>query len=463
MKQRTTSDKSPPTVPTLVRVAGALTLMVWAGCTGPAPESEAANETGINPVALLEWNEAVLAAAEEEDGFLTLKGLRTVTMMHVAIWDVLAENDPDLESFVQPTMDETTTLETQGPGTPSLAAHRAAYEVAVASFPDRSEAFEALYARLAGRPLETVAPTAEDRLGSSIARTVLAHRADDGWDGDAEYTWHPMGPGVYAEFDEHSGTPKGFVFGAGWAKARPFVMPSPDHFRAPPPPEIDSDAYTTAFDEVKALGADQSSLRTEDQAHLAMWWKDFAENSHNRLARQLVVEHDLDGIRASLLLARLNVAIYDAYVGVFDNKFHYNHWRPYTAIRWAQHDGNPATVANPEWTNLHDHTYAFPSYPSAHGTACSAAMTVLGNTFGEETQFTMTTATVDRAGPFSGKLNMDPPTRRFRSFREAAEECGLSRLYLGIHFRYDSEEGVELGRRIGRYVLDHTPSLPTSR
>ena len=71
------------------------------------------------------------------------------------------------------------------------------------------------------------------------------------------------------------------------------------------------------------------------------------------------------------------MSIFDAYVDVFDNKFHYNHWRPYTAIRWAANDGNPDTEPDPEWTNTHRHTYAFPSYPSAHGTACAAAMTVL--------------------------------------------------------------------------------------
>ena len=69
----------------------------------------------------------------------------------------------------------------------------------------------------------------------------------------------------------------------------------------------------------------------------------------------------------------------DGYIGSFDAKFHYNHWRPYTAIRWAAHDGNPRTEPDPNWNNLHRHTYAFPSYPSAHGTACAAAMTVMGH------------------------------------------------------------------------------------
>lgn len=185
-----------------------------------------------------------------------------------------------------------------------------------------------------------------------------------------------------------------------------------------------------------------------------MWWKDFVENSHNRLARRLVDDEGLGLWAASRMFALLEMSIYDAYVSVFDNKFFYNHWRPYTAIRWASQDGNPDTNEDPEWTNLHRHTYAFPSYPSAHGTACAAAMSVLADTFGDDRPVTMRTEMVDRAGPLSEKIRMEPAERRFESFSAAAEECSLSRVYLGIHFRYDSEAGTELGRRIGARTVN---------
>ena len=187
-----------------------------------------------------------------------------------------------------------------------------------------------------------------------------------------------------------------------------------------------------------------------------MWWKDFAENSHNRLARSLVTDEQTDLWESARLFALLNVSIMDAYISVFDNKFFYNHWRPYTAIHWAEHDGNPATAAEPDWNNTHRHTYAFPSYPSAHGTACAAAMTVFADTFGDDRYFRMSTPQVAAAGPMSEKISMKPPTRSFDSFSGAARECALSRVYLGIHFRYDSTEGVRLGRRIGDYVTRST-------
>ena len=297
--------------------------------------------------------------------------------------------------------------------------------------------------------------TAGVSLGEASAFAILRSRSDDGWNTTPEYQWHPMGPGVYAEFNEHSGTPQGFIFGTGWGKAKGFALDASNQFRVPPPPRIDSEDYTQAFNEVKDLGRFQSINRTADQTHMALWWKDFAESSHNRLARDLIVREKLSLHRATRLLALVNMSIFDAYVSVFENKFHYNHWRPYTAIRWAANDGNPDTQAEETWTNTHRHTYAFPSYPSAHGTACAAAMSAFAEVFGDEYAFTMTTSKVDLAGPFSGKIEMQPATRKFASFSDAAMECSLSRLYLGIHFRYDSLAGYALGQQIGKQVIEN--------
>jgi membrane-associated phospholipid phosphatase len=230
------------------------------------------------------------------------------------------------------------------------------------------------------------------------------------------------------------------------------ALTSASQFRVPPPPAIDSDAYTLAYNEVKEFGAYDSRVRTADQTHQALWWKDFAENSHNRLARQIVAD-DATGLwAAARMFALLNMSIMDGYIASFDSKFAYNHWRPYTAIRWAANDGNPRTQPDPEWNNTHRHTYPFPSYPSAHGTVCAAAATVLADTFGAR-KFTMQTREVDSAGPGSPKLTMQPATRSFDDFQSAAMECALSRIWLGIHFRYDSLAGNKLGSDVGRYVV----------
>ena len=395
----------------------------------------------------IEWNETVAAVAEAEDGFLTLKGLRTLTMMHIAMHDALSAINGRYETYAF-----------DGPvseASPISAATQAAFAIAADQYPDQRDRFE----ELRDRWLHEIADKKQLRNGISLgdvaASAILTGRQGDGWDQEAEYRWHPMAPGVYAEFQEHSGTPQGFVFGAGWAKARGFALESPAQFRAPPPPEISSDAYTRAFDEVKEVGRFQSMRRTPDQTHIALWWKEFVENSHNRLARELIAKEDLPLQQAVRLLALLNMGVFDGYVSSFDNKFHYNHWRPYTAIRWADKDGNPNTKPEMTWTNTHRHTYAFPSYPSAHGTACAAAMAAFADVFGDDYSFRMRIPMVDIAGPFSGKIEMHPPTRDFQTFSEAAMQCGLSRVYLGIHFRYDSVEGVRLGEAVGRNVVEN--------
>lgn len=439
-----------------MRAASAAVPVLAAGlaaCAGAEIDEARASASVVPADVVVAWNERVLAVAEAEDGFLTLKGVRTAAMMHLAVHDALAAIEPRYAPYTPYARSGA-----RADADPVAAANEAAYAVAVSQYPDQAEAFAAERSRWrpgvfgdarGSGPGEEAAR----RLGERAAAAVLEARRGDGWDADPPYDWRPPAPGAYAEFREHSGTPEGFVFGVGWARARPFMLDAPDQFRSPPPPDIGSDAYARAFDEVKALGARRSAVRTPDQTHQAMWWKEFVESSHNRLARELVVADGLDLPAAARLFALLNMSVFDGYVATFDNKFFYNHWRPYTAIRRASSDGNPATEEDPDWTNLHDHTYAFPSYPSAHGTVCAAAMTVLGSVFGEDRPFEMTIPEVDAAGPFSGRVAMDPATRSFESFDRAAEECGLSRLYLGIHFRYDSEAGVELGRRVGELAV----------
>jgi len=429
-------------------VAGALTLLLC-GCTAnpPATTSGRPSAADHDTTVVTTWNDAVLAVAEEEDGFLTLKGVRTAAIMHVAMHDAINAIDRRYRPYGE--------AGTASDADPLAAIAQAGFEIAVNQYPDAQERF----GKELGRLLDAVpAGSARDkgvRLGAAAATAILDRREDDHWNSQPEYQWHPMGPGVYAEFSEHSGTPDGFIFGAGWAIASPFMLEGPDHFRSPPPPPIDSEAYALAFDEVKELGRFESISRTADQTHLAMWWKDFVEKSHNRLARALVADSELDLWQATRLFALLNMSIYDAYVSSFDNKYLYNHWRPYTAIRWASNDGNPATAEDADWNNTHGHTYPFPTYPSAHGTVCAAAMTILADSFGDDHAFTMATSEVSSAGPFSPKIAMEPPTRSFDSFSSAAMECAMSRVYLGIHFSYDSVAGNELGTQVGRFAVSN--------
>ena len=401
----------------------------------------------VHPRVAAQWNETLLEIAESEDGFLTLKGIRTTAMMHIAMHDAFNAIRHNYGSYAYHGQETA--------GSPEAAVAEAAFRVAISQYPEQLARLGQLRAQSAGGDSSDPGIRSGMAVGRAAAQAILKRREGDGWNAEAEYRWHPMAPGVYAEFHEHSGTPLGFIFGASWAQTKGFALQSPDQFRAPPPPAIGGSDYTRAYNEVKEIGRFQSMERTPDQTHLALWWKDFAENSLNRLARDLVLKENLPLAETLRLFALVNMSIFDSYVSSFDNKFFYNHWRPYTAIRWAANDGNPDTQAEVTWTNTHRHTYAFPSYPSAHGMACAAALTAIAEVFGENYAFVMRNPMVDIAGPSSGKIEMHPPTRRFDTFADAATECGLSRVFLGIHFRYDSVEGVKLGRIVGENVITH--------
>jgi hypothetical protein len=390
------------------------------------------------------WNRRLVTIAVAEDQLLTLKGARTLSMMHLAIHDALNAILPIYSAYAytarSPDAD------------PIAAAAQAAHDLVAHEYPKVTAELSAELAAWLDAIPAGQRKRAGQAVGAAAAAALLRIRQGDAWDAEGEYQLQPPAPGVYATFPEHSGTPPGFVFGSAWGRARPFFLQQADQFRPPPPPSIDSPAYAAAFDEVKRLGRFDSTVRTAEQTHAALWWKDFVENSMNRLAAELVQRKEVNLWRSARLFALVNASIFDGYVSSFEGKFSYNHWRPYTAIRAAADDGNPSTTADPEWDNTHHHTYPFPTYPSAHATVCAAALRHLADAFGDAERFEMTTPEVHEAGPLSPVRRMEPATRDFATFSAAASECAASRVYLGIHFRYDSDAGNQLGTHIASYA-----------
>jgi hypothetical protein len=215
-------------------------------------------------------------------------------------------------------------------------------------------------------------------LGQAAAAAVLAHREGDGWDVPGAYEFEP-GPGRYQTTPPWAG----FVAQPGFRFARPFVLSNPREFRPPPPPPLRSTAYARAVREVQEYGAADSTRRTDDQTGYAVWWMEFAEGSVNRLARQLAADRNVDLWRAARLFAQVGTTLYDTYVATWDSKYEYNHWRPYTAIRAADADGNPRTTSDATWEPLRP-TPPFPEYVSAHAAACGASFSVLEHALGTD-------------------------------------------------------------------------------
>ncbi len=390
---------------------------------------EGANAAPANEGALVAaWNEIAYEIAFAEDSFLTFKGQRAFSMMHLAMHDALNAIEPRYTRYAC-TAGRTA-------ADPAAAATQAAYEVLVSLYPDRKSTLDSTLARWMDPIPAGVRKTRAVELGRTCASAILSLREGDGWDFAGTYAFSDA-PGRYRT----TGTWDGFMFQPGFRYARPFALASPDQFRPPPPPEVTSAGYAEAYAEVKAQGSATSTARTDDQTGYAVWWMEFAEGSVNRLARELVVERSTDLWTAARLFAYLNVALYDGYIAVWDSKYEYDHWRPVTAIRAAEADGNPDTAPDPDWEPLRP-TPPFQDYASAHAAACAASLGVLAHEFGDELRYSMNSITAPD----------DMPERSFTSFSEAAEECADSRIQLGWHFRYAADEGLALGRRVQNHI-----------
>jgi hypothetical protein len=252
-------------------------------------------------------------------------------------------------------------------------------------------------------------------------------------------------PGATLEAGRYQSVPPfDFVFRPAIADAKPFGIEDGASFRAGPPPELASSQYAAAYDEVKAYGATTGSSRSEDQSHEARWWYEFSEMGWNRIANQLARQRDVELYPAARMFALVNIGMADAYVAVWNAKRHYDSWRPYTAIRAGDADGNATTEPDGAWEPFCV-TPPVWEYPSAHAMQSAAAAEMLASALGSDSlSFTATSTT---APP-------ERPERSFTSFHGAAAEAADSRVMCGIHFRFATDAGLEQGRALARSILE---------
>jgi hypothetical protein len=278
---------------------------------------------------------------------------------------------------------------------------------------------------------------------------MLTLRKDDGAGRDAPYTpgvgpgrWQPHPNPVPANPSiANPDLARGYLPSVlpGWGNVTPFTLLSPSHFWLPGPPALESAAYARDFNEVKRLGGKVSTARTEDQTQIARFW--FAgPGSWNTIARTVLAARGADARDSARVLALMNMAMADAYIAGFKIRYVYDLWRPITAIREGDNDGNDATAGDSTWDS-HQNTPAVSEYPSTQSTFSAAAAVVLASALGDQTSFSFTSGK-----PFEGI------TRSFTSFSQAARESADSRVYAGIHFPSACEDGLALGRRIGQRV-----------
>jgi PAP2 superfamily len=303
-------------------------------------------------------------------------------------------------------------------------------------------------AALAGLP-EGAPKTQGMVIGHAAAAVILALRVADGSDTLLVDPDYPQGtdPGEY-RFTPGSD----FAFAPGWGNVTPFVLRDSAQFRPEPPYAVTSDAYTADFNEIKSLGARVGSTRTAEQTEIAHFWWESSLAQWNRIARAVSAAAGLNLWEKARLFGLLNMAMADGYIGSWETKYHYNYWRPVTAIQLAETDGNPDTIADPAWEPLRT-TPAIPDYDSGHAVEGGAAAQVLQRVFDTD-QVSFTACSLSLPRPRHQCGGAQEVRRAFSSFTQAAEENGLSRILVGFHFRKAVEEGIAHGRKIANRAVN---------
>ncbi len=316
--------------------------------------------------------------------------------------------------------------------------------------PERVAALDTAYAAtLTGIP-DGPAEQGGIKAGEAAAQAMLDARAGDGYMaafsptiGTNPGNWRPIGWPATPAFD-----PDGWV-----GSLEPFVIESPSQFRSDGPNALTSGAYTKDYNEVKSLGAINSTTRTADQTMAAVFWQFPPAALYNRLARDLAGPNrfGLDTFKQARLYAMINLAMADAATSCWDDKYHYMFWRPRAAIREGESDGNPATIGDPAWESLfHPSTGAglatppFPDQPSGHGCVSGSVLRTFREFFG-----------TDKV-PFdivSGRVPNQP--RHYERFSLAMKEVVDARVWGGIHFRTADVQGAVMGKKVAFWLQKH--------
>jgi hypothetical protein len=446
----------------------------------------------VSETAVLRWNDVAIdtsgidhtpVAAGETRVFGEQLGpgrsARAMAIVHIAIFDAVNAISGVHRSYTQlPRASEPASME--------AAIAQAAHDTLVALYPSQTASLDELLTEDLGR-IRLAKPAVKAAgidLGRRAAAAILALRANDGSQHaeprmDTDFVPGKL-PGQWRQ-DPVSKIP--LAMGAHWGSVKPFVMTSGQQFRLPPPPAMGSAAYIAAFDEVKRLGGDgitTPTVRTEQEKQTAIFWAYDGTPSlcapprlYNQIATQIAEQRRSNGVELARLLALVNVAMADAGIAAWDSKYHHNLWRPVTGVRESDAgtgptgagDGNPATVGDTAFTplgapasNLNgpNFTPPFPSYPSGHATFGGALFQTLRMFYGtDRIPFTFVSDEFNGVTRDNqGQVRALAP-RRFATLTQAETENGRSRIYLGIHWGFDSTQGINQGRQVADHVFDN--------
>ncbi len=380
----------------------------------------ALSATAARSDVIMDWNAKADALAVEKQ-LLNAANARGQAMLHIAMFEALNAIDRRYAPYkLNLTADRATSRE--------AAAAAAAYDVLLALHPDKKADLDATLAGSLAGITENEAKSKGIELGKQAAAGIIALRTNDGSNTPEDYR-PATTAGVYV--------PTTTPIESTSSKIKPFAMTSASQFRAAPPPALTSEPWTRDLNEIREIGSNTSARRSAEQTTIARFWFFTGPRTYNTIVRQIAANRKMDLVDCARLYALTSIAGADAFIAVFEAKYAYNFWRPVTAIRNADLTSNPATPREASWQPL-GVTPMHPEYPCAHCITASAVATVLQHAVGDEIdEITLTSPTA--AGV----------TRKWTRLQDYSDEVSSARIYAGFHYRFSTEAGKEMGKKIG--------------
>jgi hypothetical protein len=375
---------------------------------------------------IIDWDEKAIGVLQTGTTPPPPTAFRTMAILHVAMFDAVNSIGPHYQPYkIRLAATPDTSKE--------AAAAAAAGAVLVKLVPDAAADVQStLMTYLATLP-DGEAKSKGVQLGQEVARRILEIREKDG--ASAPDAYRPKTkPGVYI--------PTPITVGSQFPNVTPFAMTSPSQFRPKPPPSLKSEQWARDYNEIKDLGEKNSTRRTARQTEDARFWLLVGPRSTYPLPRQVAVASNMSVLDSARFMALVSIATIDAMIAVFDAKYKYEFWRPITAIRNGDIDGNPATERVATWQPI-DVTPMHPEYPCAHCITSSAVAAAIEAVLGTEE-----IPEVALTSPFAPAV-----THRFTDLHAYTEEVANARIYAGFHYRSSTIIGREMGQKIGEWVV----------
>jgi hypothetical protein len=375
---------------------------------------------------IIDWDEKAIGVLQTGTTPPPPTAFRTMAILHVAMFDAVNSIGPHYQPYkIRLAATPDTSKE--------AAAAAAAGAVLVKLVPDAAADVQStLMTYLATLP-DGEAKSKGVQLGQEVARRILEIREKDG--ASAPDAYRPKTkPGVYI--------PTPITVGSQFPNVTPFAMTSPSQFRPKPPPSLKSEQWARDYNEIKDLGEKNSTRRTARQNEDARFWLLVGPRSTYPLPRQVAVASNMSVLDSARFMALVSIATIDAMIAVFDAKYKYEFWRPITAIRNGDIDGNPATERVATWQPI-DVTPMHPEYPCAHCITSSAVAAAIEAVLGTEE-----IPEVALTSPFAPAV-----THRFTDLHAYTEEVANARIYAGFHYRSSTIIGREMGQKIGEWVV----------